>query len=181
MLSAYFFSYLAMVNEITIFALLDAARMGPAMEQAQLLNDDFTSLYKGRSEALLAPFAPHLFSFTSESDLSRWFFAQGWGEAWGVFLASPAPPDELVRHFRRFLKVGLEGGNPFYLRFYDPRVLRAFLPTCDALQLRLFFGPVDYFWLEDEDPAYGAYFWLDETATLITHRVSRAELAHYFC
>ena len=164
-----------------IFALFDAARMGPAMAQAQLLSPGagHASLYKGRSETLLAAFAPYLFAFASESALSRWFFAQGWGQAWGVFCASAAPAADLVRHLRRFLKVGLEEGPPFYFRFYDPRVLRVFLPTCDAAQLRLFFGPIDYFWVEDEDPAYGLYFLLDG-GSLLSYRVSRAELQATF-
>ena len=168
-----------MENEPAIFALFDAARMGQSMERAKVLNAAHASLYKGQRAALLAPFAPYLFSFGSETPLSRWFFAHGWGQAWGVFCYSAATPDDLLRHLRRFLKVGLEQGKPFYFRFYDPRVLRAFLPTCDAQQLRLFFGPIEYFWVEDEDPAYGVCFLLDGDA-LLTYRVSRAELEETF-
>lgn len=162
-----------------IFALFDSARMGPWMEQAKELHPDNASLYKGRSEAILAPFAPHLFPFAPQTALSRWFFTHGWGESWGVFCGSTAPAADLLRHFRRFLKVGLEGGQPFYFRFYDPRVLRVFLPTCDAQQLRLFFELVDYFWVEDEDPAFGLYYLLEHN-TLLTYRVPRLELEETF-
>lgn len=168
-----------MENTLNAFALFDAARMGQWMEQARELHPDNVSLYKGQSETVLAPFAPHLFSFYSETELSRWFFTHGWGQAWGVFCCSSATASDLVRHFRRFLKVGLEDGKPFYFRFYDPRVLRVFLPTCDAQQLQMFFGPIDYFWIEDEDPAYGLYFLLDKD-TLLTYRVSRTELEEIF-
>jgi hypothetical protein len=37
-------------------------------------------------------------------------------------------------------------------------VLRVFLPTCDEMQLRDFFGPIDNFIGEDEDPANGLVF-----------------------
>ena len=37
-----------------------------------------------------------------------------------------------------------------YFRFYDPRVFRMFLPTCDETQLRDFFGGVDFFIAEGE-------------------------------
>ena len=168
-----------MENDPAIFAVFDAARMGQAMEQAQLLSPDYTSLYKGHSGAVLAPFAPYLFPFASETALSRWFFSHGWGQAWGIFCYSTATAHEVARHLRRFLKVGLEAGKPFYFRFYDPRVLRAFLPSCDAPQLRLFFGPIDYFWVEDEDPAHGLYFCL-RGDTLLTQRVSRTELEATF-
>ena len=166
----------------TVFALFDAARMGPWMEQAKEIHPAHASLYRGRSEAVLAPFAPHLFRFDSDTELSRWFFTHGWGQAWGIFCCSSASADELLRHFRRFLKVGLEDGKPFYFRFYDPRVLRGFLPTCGAEQLRLFFGLIDYFWVEDEDPDFGLYYWFDaERGELVTHRVSRLELKNAFC
>jgi hypothetical protein len=37
-------------------------------------------------------------------------------------------------------------------RFYDPRVLRAYLPTCLAEELNIVFGPVRNFWMESRDP-----------------------------
>lgn len=36
-------------------------------------------------------------------------------------------------------------------RFYDPRVMRKFLPTCDAEQLKVFFGNVDTYFVEAEE------------------------------
>jgi len=54
--------------------------------------------------------------------------------------------------------VKTEDGEQLYFRFYDPRVLRVFLPTCDERQLRDFFGPIDYFLCESEEPASGLVF-----------------------
>ncbi|MFY2558205.1 hypothetical protein ACN469_11275, partial [Corallococcus terminator] len=34
---------------------------------------------------------------------------------------------------------------------YDPRVLRTYLPTCNAEELRFVFGPIRSFLMEDED------------------------------
>ena len=160
-----------------VFAILDAARMGEALATALALAPTCDSLYRGPRAPLLAPVAPHLAEFPVGSVLSEWFFAAGWGQAWGVFCYSEAPYPALHQHLRRFLTVGLEDGRPFYLRYYDPRVLRRLLPTCSPAQLETFFGPIDYFWLEDEDPDFGLYYWLDAPhGHLLTHRVSRAEL-----
>ncbi|MEZ4455202.1 MAG: DUF4123 domain-containing protein [Gemmatimonadales bacterium] len=65
------------------------------------------------------------------------------GQSAGVAIVSDAEPEALRTHFRRFLMVATEAGQTLYFRFYDPRVLRIFLPTCDAEQLATFFGPVD--------------------------------------
>ncbi len=167
--------------ELTTFAILDAARMGGnALAEARRLEPEHASLYKGRSEEVLVDFAPYLFRLDAAATFSQWLLAEGWGQAWGIFCCTTAPLADVHRHLRRFLLVGLEGDKPIYFRFYDPRVLRAFLPTCDARQLHSFFGPIDYFWLEDEDPAYGTYFLLGDLGELLTHRVPRQELATIF-
>src|SRR5947209_7089547 len=46
------------------------------------------------------------------------------------------------KHFRHFLLVETEDGKLLYFRFYDPRVLRAFLPTCNSDESSEFFGPI---------------------------------------
>jgi hypothetical protein len=45
-----------------------------------------------------------------------------------------------------------EGRRPqrVYFRFYDPRVLRDFLPTCNMRQAPEMFGGIGSFWLEGE-------------------------------
>ena len=55
-----------------------------------------------------------------------------------------------MRHFRQFLRVRDEAGREFFFRFYDPRVLRVYLPTCNSEELRTFFGPVELFSMEGE-------------------------------
>jgi hypothetical protein len=35
-------------------------------------------------------------------------------------------------------------------RYYDPRVMRTYLPTCNSDELAAIFGPVDSFLVEDE-------------------------------
>jgi hypothetical protein len=44
--------------------------------------------------------------------------------------------------------VRTDAGERLLFRFYDPRVLGEFLPTCEAAQLREMFGPVQRFMLE---------------------------------
>jgi hypothetical protein len=132
------------------------------METAQKLNPEHDSLYRGRSEEALAIVAPYLFTYKEETEFAAWLAEKGWGDAWGVFFYSEAPMAELHKHFRKFLLVKTEDGEELYFRFYDPRVLRIFLPTCDEAQLREFFGPVRYFMMEDEDSSQAVVFYLKE-------------------
>ena len=145
-----------------LFALLDAARMGNAMTDAkERFPNQFLSLYKGQSETILAEFAPYLFWFDTTKDRPEdWFTSTGRGQSWGVFVRADASVETVYQHFRRFLIVRDEQGREMYFRFYDPRVLRNFLPTCDAAQLADFFGPVQQFILEDAATETDLCFWL---------------------
>ena len=130
------------------YHLLDAARMGFTMETARQLNPVHESLYRGRSEEVLDSIAPYLFQYELRSGFDTWL-QENYGDSWGVGVISDAPMEVLHKHFRKFLLVKTDNGKEMYFRFYDPRVLRVFLPSCDAIQLAEFFGPVQQFSVED--------------------------------
>ncbi len=67
-------------------------------------------------------------------------------------LVGPGQPASFVcgRIVRQVVEI--EQGKSLLFRFYDPRALRVFLPTCSAQEVRQFFGPVASFHVEDESP-----------------------------
>jgi hypothetical protein len=137
-----------------VYALLDGAcdpRIYPILRYSLV---DSCCLYGGELPRELAEVAPYLVALARPSRLTAGLLAAGWGESWGILLASTAILQDLRRHFRRFLRVQDERGRRLLFRFYDPRVLRTYLPTCDAAELRRFFGPVDRYVVEG--PAPGA-------------------------
>lgn len=135
--------------------LFDAARGDSLrLREAQRLNSQFLSLYKGRAAHELADQAPYLFRWESQSSYARWLISNGWGQSWGIFCTAQGDLASLERHFRKFLIVQKEGGGQLYFRFYDPRALRIVMPTFDAGQLEEFFGPVKSYILEDADPKF---------------------------
>jgi hypothetical protein len=48
--------------------------------------------------------------------------------------------------------VEIEGGRKAIFRFYDPRVMRMFIPTCDADQRKQFFGQIQHIFVESDTP-----------------------------
>jgi len=72
--------------------------------------------------------------------------ARGRGLGTRVGRVCHRPPDEglaqLRRHFRELLIVRDDSGRKLVFRFYDPRVLSIYLPTCTGAEARQFFGPV---------------------------------------
>ena len=104
------------------------------------------------------------------------FFRHGWGESWGILVNSRRSFKELRRHLRRFLYVRTELGEKLYFRFYDPRVLRVFLPTCGKDQLDEIFGAthgeIDSFFVEDEDPRFVLRYGRNEGGALTVDRLA---------
>lgn len=158
-----------------VHMILDAARMKNALWEAKEINEMHVSLYRGRSEEVLAGFAPYLFRYSAGSSFHAWFWLNGWGKSWGVLAGTRASDADVYKHFRRFLLVNSEEGEQLYFRFYDPRVLRVFLRTCDDQQLHDFFGPIEYFLVEDKNSDYGTYYWL-ESGKLKTETSARFEI-----
>jgi len=112
----------------------------------------YESLFEGRSKAELTLFAPYLVRLLPESKLLEKLVNKGWGKNWGIYLTCDLPFADVRRHFRHFLMVKLPDGKQVYFRFYDPRVLRIYLPTCLPEEFNQFFGPVEYYLMEDEKP-----------------------------
>jgi hypothetical protein len=133
-----------------IFALLDGARdprIYPLIERQQI---NCCCLFAGDLPRVLAEAAPYLVGLSPHSRLTEALLTIGWGRSWGVFLESFAILQDLRRHFRRFLQVRDRRGRRLLFRYYDPRVLRTYLPTCNEEELQVMFGPVDRFVMEDE-------------------------------
>ena len=84
------------------------------------------------------------------SSFRSWWFGQ-WGNSVGVLVEAPVGLEDLRRHFRTLMMV--RGGDRlrYYFRFYDPRVLRVFLPTCTAEEMKQFYGPITALYCEGAD------------------------------
>lgn len=137
-----------------LFALLDAARDRRVLELLRGSVEEHRSLYDGVKGEALAEVAPYLVSLPREGTLLERLVREGWGKSWGVYLTSRRPFAEVRRHFRRILMVDIEeeGRRPerVYFRFYDPRVLRGFLPMCTPRQAPEMFGEIVGYLLEGE-------------------------------
>jgi hypothetical protein len=135
------------------FAVLDGASIPDLM--AHLFADvrpEFECLYRGEVQPDVSKVAPYLVRLAPGTPFTDWLLASAWGRHWGIFALAAASLKELRTHFRTFLMVKGPDGKKLYFRFYDPRVLRMYLPTCNAQELNTVFGVTKTFLLEDEGP-----------------------------
>ena len=141
-----------------VYALLDAARDESIYPEIVKSGLESACLFQGENARKLAWVAPYLVALRRDDPFTQWVVENGWEKSWGVFAGSPSTLNELKRHFRTFLTVYDEEGSSLYFRYYDPRVLRVYLPTCNASELGVVFGPIEYYLLEHDDPGFVSRF-----------------------
>jgi len=139
-------------GDAPLHMIVDAARGRRILTLLHESVDEAQSLYDGAQGEDLEEAAPYLVRFARGSGLLERMVMEGWGKRWGVYLTSALPFKDLRRHLRRFLMVELEStGEPVYFRFYDPGVLRTFLPSCAEGQRGEFMGEISSFIAESRE------------------------------
>lgn len=138
-------------RKLQVYAILDGASIENLLMSLYEHKPENVCLYRGEPRPDMAHVAPYLVHMKPESKFSEWVFSNGWGKHWGIFVRSNYEMRLLRRHFRKLLIVHDSEGKPLLFRFYDPRVLKVFLPTCNQEELDQMFGPVESFMLEDEE------------------------------
>jgi hypothetical protein len=121
-----------------------------------------TSLFRDTADQNFWEVAPYLFSL--EAELMEWIVSIATIEGWGIFIASKIDITALRHHLRHFLRVQEPLGQAWFFRFYDARVLEPFLPACNELELRTFFGPVQAYGIAAKDVKQVTFFQEPSTA-----------------
>jgi hypothetical protein len=142
--------FLSPVDPVRLFYVVDSAHDADAAPklQAWANNGAAVSLYDGDAAERLDGVAPYLLHLGDDAAMFDWIWQFGWGRSFGVFVWAEQSLVDLRAHLRRLTKVRTEDGRVLLFRFYDPRVLSVFLPSCDAEQALFFFGPARRFFAE---------------------------------
>ncbi len=111
--------------------------------------------------------APYLAFLSPDSKFADWVLTESLGKHWGIFLHTRRSMIEMRRHFLALLQAYDERGNPLKFRFYDPRVLGKFLPTCNGGELKTIFGDVDAFFTESDEGSAIIRYRLEDLALKI--------------
>lgn len=141
----------------SVYAVLDGARderIYRAVYDSQL---EYECLFAGELPYDLALAAPYLVRLDARAAFTRWLLEEGWGKSFGIFAWTRADTETLRRHFRRLLQIKDDDGRRLFFRYYDPRVLRVYLPTCTAAELREVLGPVGRLLCEGVERQVTAY------------------------
>ena len=136
-----------------IYAVLDGAVVKQLPDYLEERDSPFACLFRGETDPLVLTRAPYLVRLTPGDEIFSWILEEGWGRNWGMFVTVPADTDfdKVIDHFRQFVQVRLPDQRIVFFRFYDPRVVRPFLPSCDAGQAGELFAVPSAWMCESED------------------------------
>lgn len=148
-----------------VWVVLDGARDKRVFSAVVAAYTDNCCLYSGDLPSDLKLAAPYLVALDPDDRTTQYILKRAWSNHWGIFLRSTASMETLRRHLKKFLVVKDPKGRRLLFRYYDPRVLRVYLPTCWPAELETMFGPVKAFMVEGPD-----------SGTMIQYRVDEGRL-----
>ena len=162
------------IPETNVYMALDGASVPSLPQMLVRMNIESVCLSPGELAPDIAQVAPYLAVFQRDTPFAEWILQEGWGRHWGIFIISRVNLRTLRDHLRTFLTVYDPRLEPLDFRYYDPRVLRVYLPTCNAKELQTVFGPVLRYLIEGDEPTTLLKFWLEGDGRLGNESVALA-------
>ncbi|MBX7247169.1 MAG: DUF4123 domain-containing protein [Candidatus Sumerlaeaceae bacterium] len=156
-------------EDAKLLAIIDGAQTGELAFLARLMGHSVYTLFSGEMAEAVAHAGPYLVALGQPLPfLEKWIETMGRNA--GILLQTTAELEVLYAHLREIFVVTDEEGQEYFFRYYDPRVIRTFLPTCTAGELEEFFGVVDRWIVEDKD-GKNYQIWRRGTADLLSQTV----------
>ncbi len=124
------------------YAVIDGASCEELLERLDEFSPRHYCLYTGELDPDVEEVAPYVVELLPAHPFTEWLLSNGEGQPWGIYARSPVGLRAMRKHFRTFMLVKSPEGRTIYFRYYDPRVLNAYLPTTNEKERGMVFGPV---------------------------------------
>jgi hypothetical protein len=134
---------------MSVYAVVDGAAIPDLINQLNHYQAEYICLYRGKIDLNLANVAPYLVALPPKSDVTQWVLSQA-GNHPGIFASSTVSMSDMLKHFRTLLMGYNTENRPIYIRYYDPRLLGAFLATLEGEARQEFFGPIVKYYAEQK-------------------------------
>ncbi len=147
--------------DLNVYAVLDGASVAGLLGRLAQSGAWHYCLMPGTLDPDMMEVSGYIVELRPDANITSWLLREGWGNHWGVLASSPENLITMRGHCRTLFRAHDEQGKPLMFRFYDPRVLRVFLPSCDKREQAETFGPVTAWYMEGEGPDSMVSFSLD--------------------
>ena len=132
-----------------VYLVIDGAKVPVLVEALEEHDLDADCVFPGQLAPDVASVAPYVVRAEAQGQFTDWILSEHWGQSALIALRSEHDLRSVVKHLRQLKSAQLPDGTRAYFRFYDPRVLRAYLPTCTEDELgKVLGGVLDSLWVE---------------------------------
>ncbi|PKG83069.1 hypothetical protein CXF85_12030 [Colwellia sp. 75C3] len=136
-----------------VYAILGGARDKQIEKIIRLGSLKNSCLIGGKLSYEMAIAAPYMVRLEKDHPQTIEILKKGWGNSWGIF-AITHPPATLInirQNCKKMAMVQLPDDKRAYFRYYDPRVMRPYLPTCTIEEANKVFGHISEYIMEGEE------------------------------
>ncbi|MFD0323954.1 DUF4123 domain-containing protein [Lysobacter gummosus] len=137
-----------------VYAVLDGRKIPGLPERLHATGAEFWCLLAEGLDPVLAECAPYLVRLHCEGSAVAAALRAVWERGSGIVLCTCAGSDgrALRVHLRAWLRIPGADGRTQFFRFYDPRVLRAILPSLSAERRAQFLAPLGCVYVSGPTP-----------------------------
>ncbi len=132
-----------------VYAVVDGASLPGLLAKLEEHEPKNTCLFRGELPFDLAEAAPYLVKLEKENKFSNWLLDESLEEPCCIYAKTTVKDDfiQFRRHFRSFLRVESPEGKSLLFRYYDPRVMKTYLPICTVEDNDILFKDIDSYLL----------------------------------
>jgi hypothetical protein len=123
-------------DSLSVYAIIDGASCPELRFKIYDWQPQSQCLWSGKLEPDIEEVAPYMVELERNSDFTLWLIKNGFENNWNIFVASQLEPKAFRKQIRKLQLVRSDEGKTMMFRFYDPRVMAVYLPTCDMEQLK---------------------------------------------
>jgi len=145
-------------HDLPVYGVADGAANAYIHAHLQAHDVPHRALYQDKG--LPEEQSPWLFPLTQKETYSEWYLQESPGQYWGILIVTPLSLVELAEHLHDYLTMQDEQGKLHLMRFYDPRVIKAYLDALTMAQSQGFFKPGLQLWADAPGQAQTMYHYV---------------------
>ncbi len=125
-----------------VYSVIDGANAPVLLGKLAKYEPKHTCLFRGELSIEMAEVAPYMVKLEPDHDFTNWLLEYAMESPCCIFAQTDKDFLALRKHFRSFLRVESPEGETLHFRYYDPRVLSVYLPSCEEEENAVLYADV---------------------------------------
>jgi hypothetical protein len=129
-------------SRYNVYTVIDGASAPILLGKLAEYEPKYSCLFRGELSIEMAEVAPYMVKLEADDEFTNWLLEYATESPCCIFAKTESDFLTLRKHFRSFLRVQSPEGNTLHFRYYDPRVLSVYLPSCEEEENKVLYAGV---------------------------------------